>query len=205
MRSGSGLPGNRAIGTAIAMHAAALATISPSAPLARRTLVGRIPPFGLLSLFAIARTAAVDHPLFVSIVLVPTNAPLIISVVVASLVTLRTSPLANGSVGRFADSAATSWGPALVRTRIAAVPIIVRCVGHFVGSNFTGRIGSPIPLGDKLHDRRRRNSSKKQQRIVAHGHFLDTSNAGPILRIDAVTDSRNPSRTRALWTFLVRG
>jgi hypothetical protein len=179
------LPGNLAIWTAIAPARAAFAAILPIA-VARRTLVYRVPPFGPVALIAIARTAACDHPLLVLTLVAPTDPTLFVSVIVACCVTLRTFPFANGSVGRFADSASWARGPVFVKPGIRSA-LVIR-IGHFVRSNLLGGTGAPIPLGDELHDCRRRNSSKKHQRVAAHQTFLDTFECRSILRIDAVTD-----------------
>jgi hypothetical protein len=179
------LPGNLAIWSAIAPSRAAFAAILPIA-VARRTLVHRVLPFRSVAFFAIAGTAAPDHPLLVLTLVAPTDATLFVSVVVACRVTLRTSPFANGSVGRLADSASGARGPVFVKPGIRSA--LVARIGHFVRSHLLGGTGTPIPLGDELQYCRRRNSSKKHQRVAAHQNFLDTFECRSILRIDAVTD-----------------
>jgi hypothetical protein len=202
--SRSRLPGDLAIWTAVPPGRAAFATILPIA-VARGTFIGGVPPCGLVSLWAIARTPALDHAFLVPTVVAPTNATLIVAFVIASSVTLRTSPLANGSIGRLADSSAISRRPALVETGIVSVPIIICRIGHFAGLNLIGGTGSPVSLADELHHCRRRNSSKKQQRVVAHRQFLRHLR----VQVDSPNRrghrSRNQPRTRAQWTFLVRG
>jgi hypothetical protein len=178
-------PGNLAIWTAIAPSRAAFAAILPIA-VARRALVYRVPPFRPVAFIAIARTAAPDHPFLVLTLVAPTDATRFVSVVVACRVTLRTFPFANGSIGRLADSASGARGPVFVKPGIRSA--LVARIGHFVRSHLLGGTGTPIPLGDELHYRRRRNSSKKHQRVAAHQNFLDTFECRSILRIDAVTD-----------------
>jgi len=179
-------PSDLAIWAAIAPARAVFAAILPIA-VARRTLVDRVPPFRPVAFFAIAGAAAApDHPLLVPILVAPTDATLVVSVVVACRVTLRTFPFVNGSVGRLADSASGARGPVFVRPGIRSA--LVTRIGHFVRSDLLGGTGTPIPLGDELHHCRRRNSSKKHQRVAAHQNFLDTFECRSILRIDAVTD-----------------
>jgi hypothetical protein len=178
-------PGNLAVWTAIAPARAAFAAILPIA-VARRTLVYRVPPFSPVAFFAIVGTAAADHPLLVLTLVASTDATLFVSVIVACCVILRTSPIVNGSVDRLADSALGARGPAFVKPGISSA-LVIR-VGHFVRSNLLDGSGTPVPLGDELHDCRRRNSSKKHQRVAAHQNFLDTFECRSILRIDAVTD-----------------
>jgi hypothetical protein len=184
--SASRLPRDLAIGavasSAITIQSAAFTAIPPR--IARGTLVGRILPFGSASLVAISGIAAVHHAFFVSTVIVPANPALLILL-------LFTPPVALGTAAVGArvltNSATTSRRPALVRAGTVSVPIVGR-VGHFGCSNLSGGIGAPIPLCDKLHDRCRRNSSKKHQRVIAHRQFPRHPECEPILRIDAVTD-----------------
>lgn len=201
--SGSRLPRDLAIptviGAAITTHAAAFTAISPG--VARGTLVGRVPPFSSVSLVATSGIAAVHHAFFVSIVVVPANPALLVPLVFTPPVALGTAAIGVARV--LTNAPTTSRRSALVRAGIVSVPI-VGCVRHFVSSNLAGRIGSPIPLRDKLHDRRRCNSSQKHQRVIAHRHFLDTSNAGRFSESTRSPISKS-TRTRALWTFLVRG
>jgi hypothetical protein len=168
------LPGNFAVFATTIAEFAALGPIT----VAREMLIGRVPPFASLLIFAIAWTAAVDPALFVPAVFVPAEIALFAPFVVTSPKTVATPGLANVPVGRLADSTATAFRHSFVRAGIPAVPIVVCGVSHFVCSNLAGRIGSPIPLRRKLHQRSCRDSSQKHQRVVAHRHFQYTSSAG---------------------------
>jgi hypothetical protein len=106
------------------------------------------------------------------------------------------STAALGSIRGFMITAPDSSRAALTGARYHPFVFVVRCVGHFVCSNLAGLdfidgVRSPTPLRHKLHGCRRRNSSKKHQRVTAHRHFLEHLGCRPIFRIDAVTDSRN--------------
>jgi hypothetical protein len=176
----AGLPGDVAIPTPIMPHLPAVIAIAPIG-VAHGTLLGSVPPFRTIPLVAIVSSTTSDHRFCVAG-----------SIVTASLIASRkivgAMSFPGSLVGKLADPASTAPRTTLFRTGVVARSILVRGGGHFVGSHFTGRIGSPIAQGHELQHGRCCDSSKKHQHVVTHPNFLVTPNAGSLLRIDAVTD-----------------
>jgi hypothetical protein len=174
------LPGDVAIRTPIVPHLAAVIAIAPIG-VAHGTLFGGVPPFRTILLVAIVSTTPSDHGLFVA-------GSLVTALCIASRKTVGAMSFARSFVVKLADSASAARLTIFVRTGTVARSMVIRAVGHFVGSHFTGGIGSPIAQGHELQHGRCCDSSKKHQRVVTHPNFLITPNAGSLLRIDAVTD-----------------
>jgi hypothetical protein len=181
-RAWTRLPGDFTIRITITAHAAAFRAVFIAVTpygVARGALFGCVPPGSVISFSAVAGTATPHRPFVVPTVLIPTDVAIFAALVVVSSVSLTAPALANGSVGIFADSAPTSSCTPVVCAGKLAVAIIVRRVGHFVRSNFACQIGPPISLSRELHQCGCRDPSEKHQRVVAHQHFLNTSNAVP--------------------------
>jgi hypothetical protein len=186
--SGSGLPGD----LAITPHVVAFAALLPST-LAPGPRVGRKLPLRTVRSRLKTSPAPAGPVLFVPVLFAPTRPAIWTAFIFASTITVFAHRFAIGTVEIVPDSATGPFGHSVVGAVVPDVRIVVWRVGHLVRSHFARGVGSPISLGRKLDERRRRDSSKKHERIIPHRHFLATSNAVQFPRVDAVTDSRKPT------------
>jgi hypothetical protein len=155
---------------------------------ARPALVGCVSPLGSASFLAISVLVAIGHSFF-AVTIVPGDVSIFIKPLIAAHAPFRAPLFASKFLAITArPPASISSHFTIVGSGIAPVRVAIRAISHVIRASLTHWVGSPLALTGKLHQRSRRNPSKKQQRVVAHRHFLVTSDAGPILRIDAVTD-----------------